>query len=291
MMVDQDQKDRVMRSIGFMQGRLSPLIEGKIQAFPWEHWRAEFQLAEEHGFKLMEWTLDQERLYENPLMTPDGRSDIKALIARHSVEVLTLTGNCFMQAPFYKAQGKEREQLTLDLQNILQACGKLHMHSILIPLVDAGRLENISQENALLDILASLQPLLEEAAIKISFESDYTPEKFAALIDRLDERYFGITFDIGDSAAMGHDHADELMAYGNRIINVHVKDRLLGGTTVPLGTGNARLPQVTRAIISSGYRGNFILQTARATDGEHVNTLVKYRGMLESWLTDSTMEH
>ena len=27
--------------IGFMQGRLSPQVDGKIQAFPWVHWRDE----------------------------------------------------------------------------------------------------------------------------------------------------------------------------------------------------------------------------------------------------------
>ena len=55
--------------LGFMQGRLSPLIDGRIQVFPWSCWQEEFMIAERHGFRLMEWTLDQHRLYENPLLT------------------------------------------------------------------------------------------------------------------------------------------------------------------------------------------------------------------------------
>lgn len=43
--------------IGFMQGRLSPVVDGKIQAFPWGHWEDEFRLANGHGLSLMEWTL------------------------------------------------------------------------------------------------------------------------------------------------------------------------------------------------------------------------------------------
>ena len=39
----------------------------------------------------MEWTLDQERLYENPLMTPAGRDEIHQLMDRHGVRVLSLT--------------------------------------------------------------------------------------------------------------------------------------------------------------------------------------------------------
>ena len=52
--------------IGFMQGRLSPIVGGQMQAFPWTHYRDEYPLAELCGLGLMEWTLDQERLYENP---------------------------------------------------------------------------------------------------------------------------------------------------------------------------------------------------------------------------------
>ena len=31
--------------IGFMQGRLSPMVNGKIQAFPYETWKNEFAIA------------------------------------------------------------------------------------------------------------------------------------------------------------------------------------------------------------------------------------------------------
>ena len=68
-----------------MQGRLSPLVDGKIQAFPWHYWRDEFSIANEHGFKIMEWTLDQDRLYENPLMTEKGREEIKSLMFTNEI--------------------------------------------------------------------------------------------------------------------------------------------------------------------------------------------------------------
>ncbi len=59
--------------IGFMQGRLSPLVDGRIQAFPWTAWKDEFPIAAQNGLRLMEWTLDQDRLYENPLLTEQGQ--------------------------------------------------------------------------------------------------------------------------------------------------------------------------------------------------------------------------
>ena len=90
---------------------------------------------------------------------------------------------------------------------------------------------------------------------------------------------FGINYDSGNSAALGYDSAEEISAYAPRILNVHVKDRLLGGTTVPLGTGAADLAKTIRLIERSGYRGQYILQTARASDGDHAGVLAKYRDM------------
>ena len=58
------------RIIGFTQGRFSPLVNGKIQAFPWDSWSEEFSVAYENDFNIIEWTLDQDRLYENPFLKP-----------------------------------------------------------------------------------------------------------------------------------------------------------------------------------------------------------------------------
>jgi L-ribulose-5-phosphate 3-epimerase len=68
---------------------------------------------------------------------------------------------------------------------------------------------------------------------------------------------------------------------------VHVKDRLRGGTTVPLGTGAAELAKAIRLLERFGYSGQYILQTARAADGDHAGALAKYRDMTVSWLEDA----
>jgi L-ribulose-5-phosphate 3-epimerase len=77
-----------------------------------------------------------------------------------------------------------------------------------------------------------------------------------------------------------------MAAYAPRILNVHVKDRLRGGTTVPLGTGAADLAKAIRGIEQSGYSGQYILQTARAVDGDHANALARYRDMAIKWIGD-----
>jgi L-ribulose-5-phosphate 3-epimerase len=266
-----------------MQGRLSSQVDGKIQAFPWLHWQDEFPTAAAIGIPLMEWTLDQDRLYENPLMTEKDRQKIIKLKEQYGISIPTLTGDCFMQAPFWK-RATERDALLRDLQAIIHAAATIGISLILIPLVDSGCLENATQEDDLRAGLASLELDLKEQGVRITFESDFPPERLASFIDNFDPKYYGLTFDIGNSASLGYNFEDEIAAYGPRIVNVHVKDRLLGGTTVPLGTGNAKLSETIAALEHADYRGNYILQTARAPDGSHAETLRHYKNMVEGWL-------
>lgn len=272
--------------IGFMQGRLSPPVDGKIQAFPWTHWREEFAIARAAGFSLMEWTLDAERLYENPVMTRAGRDEIARLKSRHALEIDSLTGDFFMQAPFHKAEGGEREGRVRDLREVCASCAAAGITMLVIPLVDAGCIETPEQEADVQRTLGGMQAELDELGLSIVFESDFAPRALARFIAQLGPA-FGVNYDIGNSASLGFDPMEEINAYGARIRNVHVKDRVRGGTTVPLGTGNADLAAVFRALGRARYSGNYVLQTARAVDGDHCGALVRYREMTERWIAEA----
>lgn len=271
--------------IGFMQGRLSPVVDGKIQSFPWANWENEFALAKEIGLSLMEWTLDQDRLYENPLMTIEGQEAILDLCKRYDFSIPSLTGDCFMQAPFWKAgeQG-EREKLEADFVAVLKACNRVGISLVVVPLVDGGSLDNVEQENCLVDFLLTEEPLIQDLGIRIVFESDFEPSRLYRFISRMSEANFGINYDIGNSAALGANPVEEFHAIGDRILNVHVKDRLLNGTTVPLGEGAADFPLVFELLQSHGYASNYILQTARARDGSHSSILSNYRKFVSDWV-------
>ncbi|MGH6946750.1 MAG: hypothetical protein ACREDZ_05435, partial [Kiloniellales bacterium] len=161
--------------IGFMQGRLVAPVGGKIQAFPWEDWRQELTLAEAAGFGLMEWTLDHGRLDENPFMTPAGQAEIRALSKRHRLRIETLTGDCFMQAPFWKAEGGARAERLRAGRRVLEAAAALEVALVVVPLVDGGSLASAEEESALRSGLAELEPALAAGQIAIAFESDFPP--------------------------------------------------------------------------------------------------------------------
>jgi hexulose-6-phosphate isomerase len=49
-------------------------------------------------------------------------------------------------------------------------------------------------------------------------------------------------------------------------LNVHVKDRILGGATVPLGAGNSDIKLVFQKLNEIGYSGGITMQAARGED-------------------------
>jgi L-ribulose-5-phosphate 3-epimerase len=279
-----------MARIGLMQGRLSEMIDGKIQSFPWNSWQEEFAIAATARFELIEWTLDWMKLDENPLMLSTGQQCIRSLAARYGVQVQSLTGDCFMQAPFWKAEEPNRRALLHEFERILDSCTAVGIRYVVVPLVDNGSLENLEQRESLREGILRLVPWLEAHGVEILFESDLGPLNLADFINSFPDRSFGINYDIGNSASLGFDPATEIRTYGARIRNVHVKDRLRGGTTVPLGEGAGNLPIVFCELARKHYAGDFILQTARAADGDHLGALVRYRAMTRVWIDEAKKE-
>ena len=272
-------------NIGFMQGRLSHIEDGKIQAFPWKFWKDEFSLAQQLGFSVMEWTLDHERLFENPLLSKNGQQEIIDLKSRYNIDIPSLTADFIMQKPFYNFDGRERIALLDTIKKVLLACSKVGINMLVFPLVDNGSIKSVLEKKKLFSGLSEIEPMLQELGFSICFESDLEPERLKDFIDELNPIHFGINYDIGNSAALGYDPTEEIGLYGKRIINVHIKDRKLGGTTVPLGEGNADIERVFKELVKAQYSGNYILQTARAADNDHAGVLKKYKAMSESFIS------
>lgn len=273
--------------IGFMQGRLSPIVDNKIQCFPWGNWRDEIIEAARIGFSVMEWTLDQDKLYENPLMTSEGQIKISQLCDELNFSIPSLTGDCFMQSPFWKIGDlKKRAQLKRDFLNIAKACNIIGIEKIVVPLVDNGSIQTHEQENVLIDFLLKNEQEIKDLGLKVIFESDFNPLALKNLMAHLKSNTFGINYDTGNSAALDFEPEQEFASIGQRILNVHIKDRILNGPTVCLGDGNADFPKIFKLLKNYNYNSDYILQTARAIDGNHAAPLLKYKNMVSKWIHD-----
>ena len=270
--------------IGFMQGRLSPIRNGRIQSFPWETWEGEFETASRIQIRKMEWTIDSENFDSNPLLTSAGKEKIKSLMSLFNLEIPSVTCDYFMENPPWKANP---DGIFRGIESILAGMSEIGAKILVIPLVDNSSLIDSKTYSQAFNFFSRVSDLLGVSDLKIAFETDLDPNRFAVFMSEFAEERYGVNYDIGNSASLGFNATEEFTAIGPRVINVHVKDRALGGTTVPLGTGNADFPTVFRCLNDHGYVGNLIMQTARAHDGKHAEVLTTYREQIVRWMEEA----
>lgn len=281
-----------MYKIGYMIGRLSPLIDNKIQAFPIKSWTHEIAEGSKNNLCYTEWTLDHEGIEDNPFMSKEGQNTIKSLCQTHNVKILSVTGNCFMQAPIWKLGKIYEKNLTNEFLAVINACNKLDVGILVVPCLDSSSIQTIQEEEKFLNFCKKHYQQIKEAGIKVAIESDYEPKRLNQFIRKLPNDVFGINYDIGNSASLGFSHREEINLYGDIIFSVHVKDRPLHGSTVPLGEGNANFKEVFQSLFIADYKGDFILETARAKQNNHLDVLLKYKNYtalcIEKYLQEKT---
>lgn len=265
--------------IGFMQGRLSNSTDGKIQVFPWDSWEDEFELAGTNSFRVIEWTIDSSGFWENPILTKEGQSRISKLSKLWNLEVSSVTADYFMENPFWNLPPEERSNLERAFVELCIASASVGSKVLVIPLVDNGCPIDMCGYTYFGDFLCRQNSLFENLDIKIGLELALPPIEVELLLKQL-PLLVGVNYDVGNSAALGFGPTFEIETYGRRIVNVHVKDRLFGGATVPLGDGSADFSAVFNGLKKSGYSGNYILQTARSQTGQHLEDLINYRNFL-----------
>jgi hexulose-6-phosphate isomerase len=248
--------------IGIMQGRLSPRIDGKIQAYPANTWQKEFEIAQEIGYAAIEWIVEKP-VEINALMTDLGKSEIKKVIASTGVRVDYVCADIFMQQPLVRMTQESKSQNNKYLFEILQNAKEIGAIGVEIPFVDNSSIKNENEKQEFIDVMQDSFKQAKDLGLKISLETDLAPKEFKELLEKIDLDYVQANYDIGNSASLGYDPEEEIEAYGKRILNVHVKDRKLGSTTVPLGTGNAKIEFVLEKLFESDYSGGLTMQAAR----------------------------
>jgi hexulose-6-phosphate isomerase len=253
------------KQIGIMQGRLSPRIDGKIQAYPAKTWQKEFEIAQEIGYSAIEWIVEKP-LEVNALMSKSGMQEIKEFILETGVRVDFVCADIFMQQPLVRMSQEIKEENKELLKNILVNAKEVGAIGVEIPFVDASSIKSDSEKNELISCMQEAFELAKEIGMKISLETDLNPTSFKELLDRINLNHVQANYDIGNSASLGFDPVEEINAIGNRILNVHIKDRKLGSTTVPLGTGDADIKLSLSRLSEINYLGGITMQAARGTD-------------------------
>ncbi len=266
-------------SIGILEGRLTPSRGRGIQFFPDDNWEQEFEDAHGIGLSSIELLVRPKGLREHPLMTSEGRARLRSLSDTTGVTIPSVHGY-YLQEDAYAT----------DMLNVVRATAEIGAKVILVSFFHEKKLSPTSGStwDRAHKLLAPAASAAKDAGVQIGIEAELPANTLLDFIGQaLAPEAFGIYYDLGNQFACGFPVADEIRLLGERIVGVHVKDRLpntspeIESTSVPLGEGCADFWQSFAALREIGYSGPLIIQGARGEDDDELERNTEYRKFTE----------
>jgi len=259
--------------IGIMQGRLLPKFKSQYQAHPIGYWQKEFKLAKIHQLKYIEFIFDSYLYDKNPIFDNKGIVEIKKIISDTGVGVRSICADIFMQWPIKNMTKKEESLYGSILEQLICNLSKLGGTDIVIPCVDKSSLKTKKDQLIIASFLGDFNNLCCKMDINLSLETDLLPIDFLDFISIIKNKKVRVNYDSGNSASLGYNFQEELKLYGDKISNIHIKDRKFRSGPILLGQGDAELKNVKDFISSRDYNGIVIFQAFR--DNNPIETFKK----------------
>lgn len=230
--------------LGILQGRLSPPVEGLMQEFPSTTWKNEFSSLPKCDLEGIEWIITNT---PNPFFTED-LSKFPIL----SICVDNIISPFFTQLYF----------LEQELVPVLEKMESQTIKNIVIPLLEESSI--VSSLNRKLFIKNILLIADKFSNVNFCFEFECKVEDILKLVNQRDNFY--VTYDTGNVTSFYGDkvnHNKLIKQLGDKIKNVHIKDRTFKAETVPFTLGDTNFVDIFSSLNSIGYTGNYILQLCR----------------------------
>ncbi len=263
-----------MIPVGLIQGRLTPSNGRGIQFFPHGpgEWEREFELAPAAGISHIEWVCEPDSL----LFMKEGQDAVRKVTERTGVTVR----NMDLHELLTKADiATHPDEL---FEKICSSLAVVSGGTVELPLMDASSLLQEGMREARIAALRRFVAIAKKHGTPVAVETDLDPAALVALVEEVPD--ISVVYDAGNSAGFGYKVEEEIAAYGQRISNVHIKDKPVGGVTVPLGTGSVDFTRLFSLLREINYTGAVTLQAARGEDGKEVETIAEHVSFIqERW--------
>jgi len=256
--------------LGIMQGRLVPPEDGRFQSFPRSRWRDEFPIAAAAGLDAIEWIFDAYGEDINPLGTEAGIDEMRALSSQHGVRVESVCADWFMDFPLVADEPIEAGRRWRKLVWLMEKCATANIGRVVVPFVDASAIRNDEHLTSVVAGINGLGAVMDRTQVELHLETALSPAAFAQLLEQTPHPSVKVNYDSGNSASLGFEPRAEFAAYGSRVGSVHLKDRVLGAGTVPLGHGDTDFASLFQCLAEVSYGGDVILQVARGVAGDEL---------------------
>ena len=258
---------------GIMQGRLLPTFKDQYQSHPVGYWKDEFDIASSIKIKKIEFIIDAYLYAQNPILSDKGIKEIEKISKKTGVSVSSICADIFMVWPLQKISSSEINIYGNLIEKMIKNLSQLGGSDIVIPFVDNSKLGSSKDFANIVSFLDEFESLTNKLNINLALETDLEPKLLYEFLDKFKNKRVTVNYDSGNSASLGYSFEEELNLYGDKITNVHIKDRLYNGGPVFLGEGDAELKNVKSFIFNKSYDGVVTFQAFR--DDNQLDTFTR----------------
>ena len=267
--------------LSLMQGRLVKPLNRPIQEFPLKDWEKELDLLLKLNFKNIEWVVDRASYKENPLVF-DNQA-LETLMKNKNLSISAVSNDYFLDTANSYDNITFSDLLTsIEMQQeLISNIGEFKKYILVMPFIENSSLKKYSKKQVekLLEVLLSFESNYKlDYALELDIDRNEITDKLGKF---LGNRIF-INLDVGNTVSFGFDIKSEIDDLSHFILNVHLKDRIINGPTVPLGTGDTRIKEIIKLLTAAGYKGKYTLQFARKYE-EDYKTIEEYLEIISKY--------
>jgi hexulose-6-phosphate isomerase len=240
--------------LGIIQGRLLPPVGGKIQEFPKDNWKEEFDILTKIDLEHIEFIVTKDSFFEFTNLT----------LKDYSNRISAICCDNLIDEQFYKL-----DFLTTQLVPICEIAKRDGIQNINIPLLEQSTLT----ENNFSEFSKNILEISNRYDLNFNFEIESPVEVSLSLVNLSYSFYF--IYDTGNLNYIGVDHRNYIQRIIPKIKQVHLKDRDASGSHSP-GNGTTDFNLIFELLRGFNFSGQFTIQTKRGDSGLEFETIQQH---------------
>jgi len=242
-------------SIGIMQGRLLPKFIDKLQVFPVNTWREEFDVAKDIGFQHIE------LLWDNKQEIKNAKGLIEFLSSQCQLRIPSMCVDSICSC-------SSIEDILDEIVDVVNTFGKNTPSILVIPLLGEVKINTIDRLNIFVEKLNmhQLMNLIKRHNVKIALELDMSAKETVEVLKSADPDLVGICLDSGNLWHYSDNPIEDIFTLSKKIIHIHIKDRNNKGENVLLGEGMVDFYALSKTLKEIHYSNLATLETKYFTN-------------------------
>jgi hexulose-6-phosphate isomerase len=265
--------NKIKQNFLLVQGRSLSQVNDSMQYFPL-NWKDEFPIIPKLGFSGIEWIYDKSSEISNPILTKDGRKEILYLSKHNDVNLENIVFDWFLSYPFFQKNEILQQKNIEKFLSLMQNCEDVGFKRIIFPLLDKNKIHTENEIKLLVKYFEKkIIKQFDDLNIEIHFETSLPPKKEKLLMNLFNHKKIKICFDMGNSASEGYDPIEVIDILENMIGSIHIKDRKLGSSSVPLGQGDVKFLEIFQSLDNINFDGPISFQIYRNKDSDNISLL------------------